>query len=154
MWVSHRYIPSMLNFSPTPPHPTPLGRHRALSWAACAVRQLPARSLLYIRQCCFLSLPHPLLPLPCPKFVLYVFVSIAAAAAAKSLQSCLTLWDAIDGSPPGSSVLGIPTGEGCHFLLQCMKVKSESEVSQSCPTLSYPTNNFISTILLDSTYMC
>ena len=27
---------------------------------------------------------------------------------------------------------------GCHFLLQCMKVKSESEVAQSCPTLSGP----------------
>ena len=27
---------------------------------------------------------------------------------------------------------------GCHFLLQCMKVKSESEVTQSCPTLSDP----------------
>ena len=26
------------------------------------------------------------------------------------------------------------TGVGCHFLLQCMKVKSESEVTQSCPT--------------------
>ena len=26
------------------------------------------------------------------------------------------------------------TGAGCHFLLQCMKVKSESEVTQSCPT--------------------
>ena len=31
----------------------------------------------------------------------------AAAAAAKSLQSCLTLCDPIDGSPPGSSVHGI-----------------------------------------------
>ena len=30
------------------------------------------------------------------------------------------------------------TGVGCHFLLQCMKVKSQSEVSQSCPTLSDP----------------
>ena len=30
------------------------------------------------------------------------------------------------------------TGVGCHFLLQCMKVKSESEVSQSCLTLSNP----------------
>ena len=37
-------------------------------------------------------------------------------------------WD-----PPGKN-----TGVGCHFLLQCMKVKSESEVSQSCPTLSDP----------------
>ena len=27
---------------------------------------------------------------------------------------------------------------GCHFLLQCMKVKSENEVTQSCPTLSNP----------------
>ena len=27
---------------------------------------------------------------------------------------------------------------GCHFLLQCMKVKSESEVAQSCPTPSDP----------------
>ena len=33
---------------------------------------------------------------------------------------------------------GKNTGVGCHFLLQCMKVKSESEVVQSCPTLSTP----------------
>ena len=33
---------------------------------------------------------------------------------------------------------GKNTGVGCHFLLQCMKVKSESEVSQSCPTLRDP----------------
>ena len=33
---------------------------------------------------------------------------------------------------------GKNTGVGCHFLLQCMQVKSESEVSQSCPTLSNP----------------
>ena len=31
---------------------------------------------------------------------------------------------------------GKNTGVGCHFLLQGMKVKSESEVAQSCPTLS------------------
>ena len=37
-------------------------------------------------------------------------------------------WD-----PPGKN-----TGVGCHFLLQCMKVKSESEVDQSYPTLSDP----------------
>ena len=108
---------------------------------------------------------------------------------AKSLQSCLTLCDPIDGSPPGSPIPGIlqarilewvaisfsnawkwkvkvkslshvrffatpwtaPTrllrpwdspgkniGVGCHFLLQCMKLKSESEVTQSCLTLSDP----------------
>ena len=36
-------------------------------------------------------------------------------------------------SPPGKN-----TGVGCHFLLQCMKVKSESEVAQPCPTPSDP----------------
>ena len=61
--------------------------------------------------------------------------------AAKSLQSCLTLCDPIDSSPPGSAVPGIlqaRTRVGCHFLLQCMKVKSETEVSQSCLTLRDP----------------
>ena len=33
---------------------------------------------------------------------------------------------------------GKNTGVGCHFFLQCMKVKSESEVAWSCPTLSDP----------------
>ena len=33
---------------------------------------------------------------------------------------------------------GKNTGVGCHFLLQCMKVESKSEVTQSCPTLSDP----------------
>ena len=58
-----------------------------------------------------------------------------------SLQSCPTLCDPIDGSPPGSCPWDSPgknTGVGCHFLLQCMKVKSESEVAQSCPTLRLP----------------
>ena len=60
----------------------------------------------------------------------------AYAAAAKSLQSCPTLCEPMDGSPPGSPVPGIlrakNTGVGRHFLLQCMKVKRESEVTQSC----------------------
>ena len=112
-----------------------------------------------------------------------------AAAAAKSLQSCPTLCDPKDGSPPGSPVPGIlqartlewvaipspmhesekwksshsvvsdsqrphwlqptrllcpwdfpgrSTGLGCHFLLQCRKMKSESEVTQLRPTLGNP----------------
>ena len=40
----------------------------------------------------------------------------------------LRLWDS-----PGKN-----TGVGCHFLLQCMKVESESEVAQSCLTLRDP----------------
>ena len=72
--------------------------------------------------------------------ILYIS-TFHAATAAKSLQSCPTLrphrwqptrlphrWDS-----PGKS-----TGVGCHFLLQCMKMKSESEVAQSCPTLCDP----------------
>ena len=53
----------------------------------------------------------------------------AAATVAKLLQSCPTLCDRIDSSP---------TGVGCHFLLQCMKVKSENEVSQSYLILRDP----------------
>ena len=62
-------------------------------------------------------------------------------STAKPLQSCPTMFDPIDGSPSGSPVPGTlqaRTLEGFHFLLQCMKVKSESEVAQSCPTLSEP----------------
>ena len=40
--------------------------------------------------------------------------------------------------PPPWDSPGKNTGVGCHFLLQCIKVKSESEVAQSCPTLSDP----------------
>ena len=62
---------------------------------------------------------------------------VAAATAAKSLQSCPTLCDLIDGQPtrlprPWDSP-GKNTGVGCHFLLQCMKVKVKS-----CLTLSNP----------------
>ena len=62
------------------------------------------------------------------------------AAAAKSLHSCPTLCDPRDGSPPRLphpwDSPGKNTGVGCHCLLQCRKVKSESEGAQSCPTLS------------------
>ena len=65
-----------------------------------------------------------------------------SAAAAKLLQSCQTLCDLIDGSPLGSphprDSPGKNTGVGCHFLLQYMKAKSESEDAQSRPTPSDP----------------
>ena len=66
--------------------------------------------------------------------------SLLSSGAAKSLQSCPTLFRPHRRQPtrlpcswdsPGKN-----TGVGCHCLLQCMKVKSESEVTQSCPTLS------------------
>ena len=73
--------------------------------------------------------------------LLFIFYWTAAAAA-KSLHWCPTFvrphrrqptrlphrWDS-----PGRN-----TGVGCHFLLQCIKVKSESKVAQLCPTLSDP----------------
>ena len=62
-------------------------------------------------------------------------------ATAKSRQSCPTLCDPLDGTQQTPLSLGFSRQEhqsGCHFLLQCMKVKSESEVAQSYPTLSNP----------------
>ena len=70
-------------------------------------------------------------------FFSFLPLDFSAAAATKLLQSCPTLvrlhrrqptrlpcpWDSPDKN----------TGVGCHFLLQCMKVKSESEVAQLCP---------------------
>ena len=64
-----------------------------------------------------------------------------AAASVKSLQSCPTLCDPMDCSPPGSRPWDSPgknTGVGCHFLLQWMKVKSERVVAQSCLTFRHP----------------
>ena len=63
------------------------------------------------------------------------------AAAAKSLQSCPTLWPHRRHPtrlPRPWDSPGKNTGVGCHLLLQCMKVKSESEVTQSCQTPSDP----------------
>ena len=72
---------------------------------------------------------------------IFLPIQTIAAAAAKSLQSCLTLCDPTDGSPPGSSVPGIlqarildcpvsnwiiqyPTGVAISFSNACMHVKS------------------------------
>ena len=54
------------------------------------------------------------------------------------VQLCVTPQTAAHQSPPSLGFSGKNTGVGCHFLLQCMKVKSESEVAQSCLTLSNP----------------
>ena len=63
----------------------------------------------------------------------------AATAAAKSLQSCLTLCNPIDGSPPGSPVLGFSRQEHWSGLpFPSPMHESEREVTQSCPTLCDP----------------
>ena len=53
-----------------------------------------------------------------------------------SVRLCATPWTAAHQLPRPWDSSGKNTGVGCHFLLQCMKVKRESEVAQSCPTLS------------------
>ena len=63
----------------------------------------------------------------------------ASAAAAKSLQLCPTLFDPIDGSPPGSPSLGFSRQEHWSGLPPPSPMhESESEVAQLCPTLSDP----------------
>ena len=74
-------------------------------------------------------------PLPSPQQCLLLLllsrfsrVQLCATPKMAAHQAPLRPWDS-----PGKN-----TGVGCHFLLQCMKVKSESEVTQSCLTLSNP----------------
>ena len=50
----------------------------------------------------------------------------------------VTPWTVTREAPLPVDSPGKNTGVGCHFLLQCMKVKSESEDAQSCPTLRDP----------------
>ena len=62
-------------------------------------------------------------------FVIYNFMSYVSDSVPPHRRQPTRLprpWDS-----PGKN-----TRVGCHFLLECMKVKSESEVAQSCPTLS------------------
>ena len=69
-------------------------------------------------------------------------ITAAAAAAAKSLQSCLTLCNPRDGSLPGFPICGILQARTLEWVAisfsSAWKVKSESEVAQSCPTLCDP----------------
>ena len=86
---------------------------------------------------------HTPFPTPgCPPSVPTPSLSDTPAAAAKSLQSCPTLCDPIDGSPPGSPIPGILQVRTLEWVAisisNAWKVKSESEVAQSCPTLSDP----------------
>ena len=73
-------------------------------------------------------------------------IEILWRGAAKSLQSCLTLCDTIDGSLPSSPIPGILQARTLEWVAISfsnawkwkVKVKSESEVTQWCPTLSDP----------------
>ena len=61
-------------------------------------------------------------------FLKFALDLAAATAAAKSLQSCPTLCNPIDGSPPGSPIPGILQARTLEWVAICMKVKSLSRV--------------------------
>ena len=65
---------------------------------------------------------QPVPPSPCLLLLLLLSRFSRVRLCATPQAGAHTLWDS-----PGKN-----TGGGCHFLLQCMKVKSESEVAQSC----------------------
>ena len=54
------------------------------------------------------------------------------------VRLCVAPQTAAHQTPPSLGFSRQEHWSGCHFLLQCMKVKSESEVAQSCLTLSNP----------------
>ena len=80
---------------------------------------------------CFCMVP-PSFPHPLPSLLLLLLsrsvVSDSVRPQRRQPTRLRRPWDS-----PGKN-----TGVGCQFLLQCMKVKSEREVAQSCPTLSDP----------------
>ena len=62
-----------------------------------------------------------------------------AAAAAESLQSCLTLCDPIDGSPPGSPIAGILQARTLEWVAISFSSAGKWKVKvKSCPTLATP----------------
>ena len=63
-------------------------------------------------------------------------ITTLLTAYAESLQSCLTLCDPVDSSPPGSSVHGILQARILEWVafVNCLSIQFSS-VAQSCPTL-------------------
>ena len=91
------------------------------------------------------DLPHPGFKPPFPVLAGRFFTTEppgkpkdAAAAAVSLSDSVQPLRRQPTRLPRPWDSPGKNTGVGCHFLLQCMKVESESEVAQSCPIPSDP----------------
>ena len=70
----------------------------------------------------------------CPPLLLLLLL----LSCFRCVQLFATPWTAATRLPRPWDSPGKNTGVGCHFLLQCMKVKNEREVAQSCPTLIDP----------------
>ena len=68
----------------------------------------------------------------------YTLMLLLLLSHFSSVRLCVTPQTSAHQAPRPWDSPGKNTGMGCHFLLQCMKVKNESEVTQSCPTLCDP----------------
>ena len=69
---------------------------------------------------------------------IYTLLLLLLPSRFSRVPLCATPETAAHQAPHPWDSPGKNTGVGCPFLLQCMRVKSESEVAQSCPTLSNP----------------
>ena len=104
---------------PSPSHPSASSQGTSPEHPVSCIKPGHMRSIshmiIYMFQCYSLKSSHPCLLPQSPKvcslhlclFCYLAYRVIVAAAAAKLLQSCPTLWNPIDGSPPGSPVPGI-----------------------------------------------
>ena len=72
------------------------------------------------------------------KYLTIVPVLLLLLSHFSRVRLCATPQTAAHQAPRPWDSPGKNIGVGCHFLLQCMKVKNESEVAQSCLTLSNP----------------
>ena len=138
---------SILQETPNPCATVPSSSPDALLWPLLPQRPLATsaqsdHSILSTSPCSS-PLPQVLPSLTCSQTQknLPPLLFLPQHYAAKSLQSCPSVWphrwQPMRLPHPWDSP-GKNTGVGCHFLLQCMKVKSQGEVTQSCPTLSNP----------------
>ena len=97
------------------------------------------RTLNTVRTSILLTLIYRfnILPLKLQKDFFFFYINVPQrnrCCCCSSLQSCPTLCDPIDGSPPGSPVPGILQAR----TLEWVAISFSSEVAQSCPTLSDP----------------
>ena len=133
IWICHRYtrFPHPETSSLLPCHTIPLGHPSAPapSIQYCALNldwRLISYIILYMLQCHSPKSSHPLPSPQSPKdcsihqclfcclvyrVIVTIFLNSVYAAAAKSLQLCLTLCNPIDGSPPGFPSLGFSRQE-------------------------------------------
>ena len=140
--------PSLIvNFSLSPSHPLLLllsrfSHVRLLATPWTAAHQAP-QSLGFSRQEYWSGLPLPS-PMHESEKSKRSRSVVSDSSQPQGLQPTRLLrpWDF-----PGKS-----TGVGCHFLLQCMKVKIESEIAQSYPTLSNPMDCSLPGSSIDETF--